>query len=306
MKSLIVCCILISSLAYGITPNKSSEKDKVGQMQGKQMELVLEDSRTIKFDVVPVNNLTIEALSKRAKAGRQLFDAKKTKSGFEIYIGDWGESDGKYPPYKKTVASPSFINVESLRTPLNNENSIRDFIKERLGSFVADSIDVKMVRNLNGTEIATLEFYPSGGESYLAILVLGSYPVLLEPSSWINADSIAIHLSNASKGVEAHLKLIDSLPNRMSEMLALSPSMGMGFTGLSDSRIDLIAIKENSAFKLMDHVGKRVILVNPKKQTGFLWWRHAKRAAVSTQVVEDARAGKSRLPPDVSNFLTEL
>ena len=105
---------------------------------------------------------------------------------------------------------------------------------------------------------------------------------------------------------------IDRLPNKMEQLLAKFPSMGMAFVGLSDSRIKIIAQEEIEAFKLVTNAeGSEkqqsvTILVNPKKWTGFLWWTKPKMVQIQNSEIELVRNGIKEFNLIILKFLSEI
>jgi hypothetical protein len=103
------------------------------------------------------------------------------------------------------------------------------------------------------------------------------------------------------------LKAFDALPDRTMTLLARFPSMGMDLTGPRDSRIGLLAHEFDAPFKLSLRFSGRpsptFVLVDPKRRTGFLWWKRVKTVVVGAEEIQAARSGLVPLSPDVVSFL---
>jgi hypothetical protein len=103
------------------------------------------------------------------------------------------------------------------------------------------------------------------------------------------------------------LKVFREMPDKTLQLLARYPSMGMGLTGASDRRIDLVAQDTDGPFKVRfeqeDPAQPAWILVDPTRTTGVLWWRRSLRVVLRPDELSAAQTGVGSLSSPVAEFL---
>jgi hypothetical protein len=175
----------------------------------KEMSLNFDKDTKIEFILKPWNSISLTQLKKRERQGLELFEIKKTQKEFSIYVGDWGESDGRFPPFKKKSAEPEYVRIVSLGDKVTNEASATRYLESAAEDFYCTgfcalkrfvgirspkprdlSVEIKPIGY--GLMSATAFYGFTGGKSFHQVLIYGKGSFLLKDPEWIEIESFRI------------------------------------------------------------------------------------------------------------------
>lgn len=75
-----------------------------------------------------------------------------------------------------------------------------------------------------------------------------------------------------------------------------------------DRRIDTVADSRDSAFRVASEgtSARKIIVVDPKRKTGLLWWKKSQRIAIEADRLAQIAAGTAQFSEDERSFLRPL
>jgi hypothetical protein len=108
----------------------------------------------------------------------------------------------------------------------------------------------------------------------------------------------------AGSSLMTTLQKLDALPELNAEVTKALPSLLI--SDPSDRRIDQIAARTTHAFKVHGESKDFLVVVNPKKVTGMLFWKKAARLVIDGDRLKRIRNQNDSFTDDERNFIDAL